>query len=169
MRVPLRWHACRLQTVELRRVGGSVTGILFCACGAFTDRTGRWVGRNLRRRTHKPAGLHRKPDTPQSVRAPVVTGIPHPGASPVLPTPMVFRENHVKRAKSKTSRGLETRHIVYGNRRRPHDRPQELKVDVRRDDVMDIDYAAAMVAVRTPIPLADVMIIKVVGSDGTLL
>lgn len=67
----------------------------------------------------------------------------------------------MKRPKSKESRGLETRRIVYGNRQRPHDKPQELKVDVRRGDVIDDDYAAAMVAARTTLPLADVRIVRV--------
>lgn len=67
----------------------------------------------------------------------------------------------MKRPRSKASRGLETRCIVYGNRRRPHDKPQELKVDVRRGDVIDDDCAAAMVAARTTVPLADVRILKI--------
>ncbi len=66
-----------------------------------------------------------------------------------------------KRPKSKEARGLETRRIVYGNHRRPHDNPQELSVDVRRGEVIDDDYAAAMVAARTTLPLTDVRIIKV--------
>jgi len=66
-----------------------------------------------------------------------------------------------RRPKSKEARGLETRRIVYGDRRRPHDKPQELKVDVRRGEVIDDDYAAAMVAARTTMPLADVRIIRV--------
>ncbi|MGH3915208.1 MAG: hypothetical protein ACRDTC_17650, partial [Pseudonocardiaceae bacterium] len=60
----------------------------------------------------------------------------------------------MKRHKSKASRGLETRRIVYGNRRRPHDKPQELKVDVHCGEVIDDDYAAAMVAARTTLSLA---------------
>ncbi|MGH3943168.1 MAG: hypothetical protein ACRDTG_32000 [Pseudonocardiaceae bacterium] len=66
-----------------------------------------------------------------------------------------------RRLKSKAARGLETRRIVYGNHRRPHDQPQELKVDVRRGEVIDDDHAAAMVAVRTTLPLADVRIVKI--------
>jgi len=50
---------------------------------------------------------------------------------------------------------------VYGDRRRPHIRHQELKVDVRRGEVIDDDYAAAMVAVRTTMPLADVRIVRI--------
>ncbi|MGH3937813.1 MAG: hypothetical protein ACRDTG_04135 [Pseudonocardiaceae bacterium] len=61
----------------------------------------------------------------------------------------------------KPAGGLETRCIVYGNHRRPHDNPQELSVDVRRGEVIDDDYAAAMVAARTTLPLTDVRIIKV--------
>ncbi|MGH3931026.1 MAG: hypothetical protein ACRDTF_13740 [Pseudonocardiaceae bacterium] len=66
-----------------------------------------------------------------------------------------------KRPKSKAARGLETRRIVYGNHRRPHGTPQELKVDVRRGEVIDDDYAAAMIAARTTLPLADVRVIKI--------
>jgi len=66
-----------------------------------------------------------------------------------------------RKPKSKQARGLETRRIVYGDRRRPHARHQELKVDVRRGEVIDEDYAAAMVAARTTMPLAEVRIIRV--------
>lgn len=66
-----------------------------------------------------------------------------------------------RRPRSKAPRGLETRRIVYGNHRRPHEKPQELKVDLRFGEVIDDDYAAAMVAVRTTMPLADVWIIQV--------
>lgn len=68
-----------------------------------------------------------------------------------------------RRPKSKADRGLETRTIVYGDRRRPHAQHQELKVDVRHGEVIDDDYAAAMVAARTTTPLADVRVIKVTG------
>ncbi|MGH3913546.1 MAG: hypothetical protein ACRDTC_09060 [Pseudonocardiaceae bacterium] len=50
---------------------------------------------------------------------------------------------------------------MYSNRRRPDDKAQELKVDVRRGEVIDDDYAAAMVAARTTLPLADVRIIRI--------
>ncbi|MGH8920366.1 MAG: hypothetical protein ACRD0H_18880 [Actinomycetes bacterium] len=66
-----------------------------------------------------------------------------------------------RKPKSKQARGLETRRIVYGDRRRPHARHQELKVDVRRGEVIDDDYAAAMVAARTTTPLADVFFVQV--------
>ncbi len=62
----------------------------------------------------------------------------------------------VKRTKSKRSRGLVTRRIVYQNHQHPHDRPQELKVDIRDGETIDADYAAAMVAVRTGISLHNV-------------
>jgi hypothetical protein len=48
---------------------------------------------------------------------------------------------------------------VYRDRKRPHDRSRELQVDVSHGEVIDPDYAAAMVAVRTATPLADVQII----------
>ncbi|MGQ0774480.1 MAG: hypothetical protein ACT4NY_08700 [Pseudonocardiales bacterium] len=66
-----------------------------------------------------------------------------------------------RKQKSKQARGLEARLIVYGDRRRPHARHQELKVDVRRGEVIDSDYAAAMVAVHTTLALVDVFIVKV--------
>lgn len=69
-RVPCRWHFCRPQTVELRRSHGVLTGIFHCACGAFTDHTGRWIGRNSRRRTPNPPGLQRAPTSPQPARCP---------------------------------------------------------------------------------------------------
>lgn len=73
---------------------------------------------------------------------------------------MIFVKRKRKR-KSKQSHGLETWRIVYGDRRRPHAQHQELKIDVRRGEVIDDDYAAAMVAARTTLPLADVFIVKV--------
>jgi hypothetical protein len=69
----------------------------------------------------------------------------------------------MKQTKSKAQRGLVTRRIVYENRRRPHDRNRELKVDVRAGTVIDLDYAVGMVALRTPLALADVKIIRIVA------
>lgn len=63
--------------------------------------------------------------------------------------------------KSKAQRGLVTRRIVYANRRRPHDRHQELTVDIRNGEFVDDDYAAGMVAVRTTMALADVRIVRI--------
>lgn len=71
----------------------------------------------------------------------------------------------MKHTKSKSRRGLVTRRIVYRNRERPHDRPQQLNVDVRHGETVDPDYAAAMVAVRTSIPLRNVKIIKIMELD----
>ncbi|MPZ67286.1 MAG: hypothetical protein GEU83_17875 [Pseudonocardiaceae bacterium] len=80
-RLPPRWHACRPQTVQLYRDGGLLTGSCHCACGAVTDHTGRWTGRNTRRHGPDPAGLRRDPRTPQPVRARVAAdATPHPGA-----------------------------------------------------------------------------------------
>jgi hypothetical protein len=67
--------------------------------------------------------------------------------------------------KSKQSRGLVARSIVYTSNKRPHDRPRELTVDVPHGEVMDADYAAAMVAVRTGMPLAEVTIVTIAGVD----
>ncbi len=66
---------------------------------------------------------------------------------------------------SKKARGLIARRIVYTSTMRPHDRPRELVADIPRGEVMDADYAAAMVAVRTGIPLAEVTIVTIVGVD----
>lgn len=71
----------------------------------------------------------------------------------------------MKRTKSKADRGLVTRLIVYKDRRNPRDRPRELKVDVSVREVIDTDYAAAMVAARTTTPLADVKIVKIAEVD----
>lgn len=63
------------------RDGGVLDGVFHCACGAVTDHTGRWHGRNTRRHTPDPAGLRRDPNTPQVARARVAAGtVPHPGA-----------------------------------------------------------------------------------------
>lgn len=63
--------------------------------------------------------------------------------------------------KSKEQRGLVTHRIVYASHQRPHDRHQELKVDLRRGTVIDLDYAAALVAVRTPLPLDEIRVIRI--------
>ena len=70
----------------------------------------------------------------------------------------------MRRSQRRRSR-LVTRRIVYQIHQRPHDRPQELTVDVRPGEMIDADYATAMVAVRTGISLDDVKIIKIVGQD----
>jgi len=67
-----------------------------------------------------------------------------------------------RRTKSKAQRGLVTQRIVYADHRRPHDKPQELKVDVRCGEVIDVDYAAALVAVRTTLSLDEVRIVRIV-------
>ena len=63
--------------------------------------------------------------------------------------------------KSKSARGLVTNVIQYRDRRYPHHPVQRLTVDVRRGDSIEDQQAAAMVAVRTGMPLAQVKIIKV--------
>lgn len=72
----------------------------------------------------------------------------------------------MKHTKSKKSRGLTTRRIVYTNHKRPYDRSQELKVDIPCGEMIDAGYAAAMVAARTTIPLADVRIVKIAELDN---
>ena len=65
--------------------------------------------------------------------------------------------------KSKKSRGLVARRIVYTSAQHPHDRPRELIVNVPCGEVMDAGYAAAMVAVRTGMPLVEVSIVTIAG------
>ncbi len=67
----------------------------------------------------------------------------------------------MKHTKSKARRGLVTRRIVYASHRSPYARHQELRVDVRSGTVIDVEYAAALVAVHTPLLLADIKIVKV--------
>lgn len=66
-----------------------------------------------------------------------------------------------KQVKSKARRGLATRRIVYVNRKHSHARHRELTVDVRSAEIIDLDYAAALVAVRASLPLTDVKIIRI--------
>ncbi len=81
VRVPRCWHACRPQTVHLYRDGGALTGILYCSCGAVTDHTGRWVGRNSRRSGSDSVGLRREAATSQPHQARVAAGASsHSGA-----------------------------------------------------------------------------------------
>lgn len=65
-----------------------------------------------------------------------------------------------KQLKSKAQRGLVTFRIIYANRRHPHARNQELKVDLRRGTVLDTDYAVGLVALRTPLALEDIRIVR---------
>jgi hypothetical protein len=74
------------------------------------------------------------------------------------------RVKHTAR-KSKKRRGLVARSITYTSAKRPRDRPRELIVDVPHGEVMDADYAAAMVAVRTGMPLAEVTIVAISGGE----
>jgi len=67
----------------------------------------------------------------------------------------------MKRHKSKAQRGLVTQRIVYASRRYPHVRNQELKVDVRRGTIIDVDHAVGLVATRTSLPLDEVRIIRI--------
>ena len=71
------------------------------------------------------------------------------------------KESHMTKRKSKARRGLVTHRIVYASRRHPHARNQELKVDVRRGTVIDTDHAAGLVAIRTPLSLDEVRIIRI--------
>ncbi len=70
----------------------------------------------------------------------------------------------MRHAKSKKSRGLTTRSIAYKSNKRPHDWLLELTVDVPRGETVNASYAAAMVAVRTGMPLDDVSIVKIAGA-----
>jgi hypothetical protein len=66
-----------------------------------------------------------------------------------------------KRLKSKAQRGLVTHRIVYASRKYPHARNQELKVDLRRGADLDADYAVGIVAVRTPLALEEIRIVRI--------
>lgn len=66
-----------------------------------------------------------------------------------------------KRTKSKAQRGLVTQRIVYASHTRPHARNQELKVDVQRGTVIDRDHAVRLVAVRTPLLLDEIRIVRI--------
>jgi len=66
-----------------------------------------------------------------------------------------------KRIKSKAQRGVVTHRIVYASRKHPHARNQELKVDVRSGTVIDTDHAVGLVAVRTPLPLDEIRIVRI--------
>ena len=63
----------------------------------------------------------------------------------------------VKRmTKSKATRGVVTYRIVYASRKYPHARNQELKVDLRRGEAIDTEYAGVdIVAARSPLALAE--------------
>lgn len=71
------------------------------------------------------------------------------------------RERAVNRRKK--TRNLVTRVIVYRDARDPAGRQREIRVDIRDGEILDVDYAAGMVAVRTGIALRDVEIIEVSG------
>lgn len=67
-----------------------------------------------------------------------------------------------RHTKSKASRGLVTRTIVYrDDRNPPGGRPLTLKVDLRRDEYLDTDHATAMVAARQGVPLVNVRVIEI--------
>jgi hypothetical protein len=63
--------------------------------------------------------------------------------------------------KSKAARGLVTNIIQYQDSRYPHQPLQTLTVDVRQGENIEDQQAAAMVAVRAGVPLAQVKIMKV--------
>ena len=67
----------------------------------------------------------------------------------------------MKHTRKRKSRGLVTKVVLYRNERHPDSRPQEVTIDVRRDEVIDMDYVAATIAVRTGTPLSEVRIIDV--------
>ncbi|MGH3830918.1 MAG: hypothetical protein ACRDRS_10800 [Pseudonocardiaceae bacterium] len=76
----------------------------------------------------------------------------------------VGKESRMKHTKSKARKGLVTRRIVYSSHQSPHTRHQELKVNVRSGTIIDMEYAAALVAVRIPLPLADIKIVSIEAS-----
>ena len=66
-----------------------------------------------------------------------------------------------KHTKSKAQRCLVTQRIIYAGRKYPHVQNQELTVDVRRGTVIDVDHAMGLVAVRTPLPLDEIRIVRI--------
>ncbi len=68
--------------------------------------------------------------------------------------------------KSKKNSGLVARRISYTSTKRPHDQPRELIVKFPHREVMDADYAAAMVAARRGMPLAEVAIVTIAEGGG---
>lgn len=56
---------------------------------------------------------------------------------------------------------LIARSITYRSTQRPHDRPEELTVNVPYGEAIDTGYAAAVVAVRTGMSLAEVTIVTI--------
>ncbi|MGH3914034.1 MAG: hypothetical protein ACRDTC_11610 [Pseudonocardiaceae bacterium] len=67
-----------------------------------------------------------------------------------------------RQRKCKEQRDLETILIVYASHKHPHARNQEIKVDVRHGTTIDTDHATGLVAVRTPLPLDEIRIVKIV-------
>jgi hypothetical protein len=61
-------------------------------------------------------------------------------------------------------RRLVAKSITYTSTQRPHDRPRELTVNITPGEVMDTGYAAAIVAVRTGMPLAEVSILTIAAT-----
>ncbi len=66
-------------------------------------------------------------------------------------------------ARKKKRRWLVARSITYTSTKRRHDRHRELIVDISQGEIMDADYAAAIVTVRTGMPLTEVTIITIAG------
>ena len=78
--------------------------------------------------------------------------------------PRRYGENEIEKGvsmvkrmtKSKATRGVVTYRIVYASRKYPHARNQELKVDLRRGEAIDTEYAGVdIVAARSPLALAE--------------
>ncbi len=67
------------------------------------------------------------------------------------------------RARS-TRRRLVAKSITYTSTQCPHDRPRELTVSITPGEVMDTGYTAAMVAVRTGMPPAEVSILTIAAT-----
>lgn len=68
----------------------------------------------------------------------------------------------MKPTRKKKTQALVTKIITYRDGRHPASSPPlSLTVDVHRDEVLDADYLAAVVAVRTGTPLTQVRIIEV--------
>ena len=67
--------------------------------------------------------------------------------------------------KNKATQGFVSSTIYYRDSRCVNSRDRALKVDVRRGETIDEQYAAALVAVRTGLPLGQVRIMEIIQSE----
>lgn len=72
----------------------------------------------------------------------------------------------VKHRRNKKNQGLVTKIVTYRVSGCSQHRMQEVRIDVRRGEIVDTDYAAAMVALRTGTALRDVRIVEIRNANG---